>query len=591
MNEFRKFIGLKPFESFEEWNSDKEIAKAAMHLYEHIDNLELYPGLQAEEAKKPGDGAGLCAGFTVTRGLLADAVSVTRGDRFLTTDFTPFNLTSWGYLDCARDENNGSNGGMLGKLLFRTMGECYSAGSVYAHFPFVVPPTMEHYLIKQGVAHKYNFKRPKHIHEPVAVNTFQGVKQVLGDMRIFRTTYSQSMNDLTKGHGFFLAFDEPSKHRAERVMMYRALYSPGALDHYAGFYGSTTARLIGLKSYESRKGTMNVDIVRDVINLVPVHWICEEVAGIPLKSDLAPHGIHTEQEVYQMITVVFTFIFLNVDPVHSWVLRENALKVATILQGYIKARLQKVAAGNSLFSLSGLRDSVTHWLTGQEDHSDIFLRNLLLHGAANHSMDELSYNVFGLIVASVANYAQAMTHVVDFYLDEERAKERKHIKSLVMDPDSDELLAGYVREAMRLYPQAPGIFRDVHNDAEIFEGHDLPSIRVKKGDRLWVSLAKANVDSDAFPNPLVVNPARDPQQYSSFGRSEHSCLGELFCDKTMPQMMRAIFSLKNVRRAPGQSGRLKGYTQDLHGTKQHMYINAKGMVTPWPASMVLQYDC
>ena len=46
-----------------------------------------------------------------------------------------------------------------------------------------------------------------------------------------------------------------------------------------------------------------------------------------------------------------------------------------------------------------------------------------------------------------------MTHVVDFYLDEERAKERKHIKSLVMDPDSDELLAGYAREAMRLYPQ------------------------------------------------------------------------------------------------------------------------------------------
>ena len=38
-----------------------------MHLYEHIDNLELYPGLQAEEAKKPGDGAGLCAGFTVVR--------------------------------------------------------------------------------------------------------------------------------------------------------------------------------------------------------------------------------------------------------------------------------------------------------------------------------------------------------------------------------------------------------------------------------------------------------------------------------------------------------------------------------------------
>jgi linoleate 10R-lipoxygenase len=45
-------------------------------------------GLQAEEAKKPGPGAGLCPGYTISRAILADAVCLTRGDRFLTTDFT-----------------------------------------------------------------------------------------------------------------------------------------------------------------------------------------------------------------------------------------------------------------------------------------------------------------------------------------------------------------------------------------------------------------------------------------------------------------------------------------------------------------------
>ncbi len=54
---------LTEYESFLEWNSDKEIAEAAEHLYTHIDNLELYVGLQAEEAKKPVDGAGLCPGM------------------------------------------------------------------------------------------------------------------------------------------------------------------------------------------------------------------------------------------------------------------------------------------------------------------------------------------------------------------------------------------------------------------------------------------------------------------------------------------------------------------------------------------------
>ena len=44
--------------------------------------------MQAEQAKPPRVGAGLCPGFTVSRAILADAVNLTRGDRFLTTDLT-----------------------------------------------------------------------------------------------------------------------------------------------------------------------------------------------------------------------------------------------------------------------------------------------------------------------------------------------------------------------------------------------------------------------------------------------------------------------------------------------------------------------
>jgi len=45
-------------------------------------------GLQAEETKEPVPGAGLCPGYTVSRAILADAVCLTRGDRFMTVDFT-----------------------------------------------------------------------------------------------------------------------------------------------------------------------------------------------------------------------------------------------------------------------------------------------------------------------------------------------------------------------------------------------------------------------------------------------------------------------------------------------------------------------
>lgn len=49
-------------------------------------------GLQAEETKPPIPGAGLCPGYTISRAILADAVCLTRGDRFLTVDFTRLRL-------------------------------------------------------------------------------------------------------------------------------------------------------------------------------------------------------------------------------------------------------------------------------------------------------------------------------------------------------------------------------------------------------------------------------------------------------------------------------------------------------------------
>jgi linoleate 10R-lipoxygenase len=65
--------------------------------------------MQAEEAKILGPGAGLCpgkrkydkpncrfsysfTGYTISRAILGDAVALTRGDPYLTTAMTPYNV-------------------------------------------------------------------------------------------------------------------------------------------------------------------------------------------------------------------------------------------------------------------------------------------------------------------------------------------------------------------------------------------------------------------------------------------------------------------------------------------------------------------
>lgn len=157
MNEFRKAMSLTTFKSFEEWNSDKEVAQAARELYGHIDNLELYPGLLAEEQKPPIEGSGLCPGFTVSRAILSDAVSLVRSDRFLTNDCTPKALTTWGFNYIQPDNENKAFGGMLVTLLANTLPNTLSPDSVYALFPFNTPETMKKNLSNLNIDDEYKF--------------------------------------------------------------------------------------------------------------------------------------------------------------------------------------------------------------------------------------------------------------------------------------------------------------------------------------------------------------------------------------------------------------------------------------------------
>lgn len=90
LNEFRRFFGLKEYQTFEEINSDPEISGALRNLYEHPDHVELYPGIVAEEPKVPMvPGAGICPTYTISRAILSDAVVLVRGDRFYTVRHPP----------------------------------------------------------------------------------------------------------------------------------------------------------------------------------------------------------------------------------------------------------------------------------------------------------------------------------------------------------------------------------------------------------------------------------------------------------------------------------------------------------------------
>ena len=404
---------------------------------------------------------------------------------------------------------------------------------------------MKKHLRNMGVLKHYKTPPPPTAPIPhgQSVNTLRGVQRVLKDMGTFKTTYAETVGYLSNGYGFILAFDEPAKHAAARQLLGRALWTSGRMEEWAQMYERTACDLIEdrtwvLPNVGRHGGTACVDIVRDVLNVVPVHWVCEEIVSAALrrkkKKELDRHVSflficrpvsRSRRKSVQMASIPsrrctgcspsslralgdpdprliplqwlilpsplsFSFIFLNVNPENGWFLRENAKKAADVLQGYIKGNLEKLKMG--ILSLGGLRDSLIHFVSGQRDNSDRFLQSLLDAAPPDMTVDVFTYNVFGICVASTANWAMAATHVVNFYLDDARAEQKTHIEELVREdpPEAAALLEGYAREALRLDPQAPGIFRKAAQDTVV----DEEPISVKEGERIFVSLAHANMD-------------------------------------------------------------------------------------------------
>ncbi|KAI0060754.1 linoleate diol synthase, partial [Artomyces pyxidatus] len=589
--------GVCSLNEFRKWNPNPEIAVAAERLYGNIDNLELYVGLQAEEAKPVVDGAGLCPGYTISRAILSDAVALTRGDRFFTADYTPFNMTAWGFADCQRDTAGPGNGSMLGRLLLRALPGEYGANSTYTWFPLQTPESMKGYLGKLGIADQYDFVRPGDPGSVAVAKEYRDVEQILNSEQ-FKAPYAKKAARVVKGNGcvasspwlvvdadrsmlcnrFYLATEDAARGKRDQEEVLRLLAgSPEASDKIAQYFYEKTHALITSKSYTlADKNTRNVDIAKDVLRYVPLHWAATELAGIQLKADKHSAGTYTEEQLYGMLTDIYSFLFLDVDSSKLMKLEAQVKEHISELQHHIKSNLV-VGAGGRL-SVAGLVGSLQQLFSGTTKSKKSgrlpFADGLFERGAP---ADEVANNVLALLVGATVELSQSLINIVNFYLDDQS------VSSQLKSPDAKHAtLDGYIYEAMRIDPPFRGVYRESLIDQTV------GSIALKQGQRVFLDLAGASRDADVFPDAKKVDVTRAPKAKYLTGDGVTKSLGEDLTTKIMSGVLRAVFEFNNLRRGPGMSGALKRYKVFAENTLRYEYLGADQLPTPWPNTMVLQ---
>jgi len=325
--------------------------------------------------------------------------------------------------------------------------------------------------------------------------------------------------------------------------------------------------------------------VKDVINLLPIYWIADEIFDLQMKTKSNPHGSNRDQDLYDKFADVCNYVIVNSSPVHDWALHERARKTADDFIDRLKEHLVRLSG--SILSFDGITQTLSGFWAGR-NNSDNFLRQLLA-ARRTHPADQIAASLFSEVIPTAAIYSKAIAHIVNFYLDDDRKHAREDIARLstLRTPASEARVQAYAREALRLDPIISGVVRTVVADAHLSDGRE-----VRAGEQVVACVAEANLDKIFFePHPQAAIFNRTPVENAGiFGVERHGLLSEHFFEDTITPVLGTIFSLQGLERGPLKSSQFNRYRErSHHGFQEWVYINSRGQVTPWPASLVVQY--
>ncbi|KAI1141068.1 linoleate diol synthase precursor [Hypoxylon sp. FL0543] len=605
LNEFRRHFGLKRHDTFEDINPDPVVAGKLMALYDSPDAVELYPGLVAEKPKPPMCGSGLCVNVTTSRAILSDAVALVRGDRFYTTDYTPRNLTNWGF-NAANFDLKVNQGHVIHKLIFRAFPYHFANNSIYAHFPLVVPAENEVIHDALGTSELYSWEKPTRQLEPVVIRSYKAVSQVLDNSRDFYVPWGITTSSLVNPPRKAFANDSCLSGDESRSYVDGCLYEPEKWEtEIKRFFDQATKTLLknagqalppSPAAVPEATRELEVDVVRDVI--IPLHTrFVAEFFGLPTKTEeTSPRGIYTVHELYELLTAAFSAVCFDTDPANSFKLRTLCRELALYLEQLVRLDAEtdlKAGWVANVIARLGFKSKTNR--KGPDDKEKDsqdwpvlpdYGRQLITRMMEKGKTIEecVAGTVMPISAAGATVMSGLLTQCLDYFL----GTGKEHLPELYRltredTAEADEVLMHYMLEGIRLSgtivlarhvsptSQTQTVADDVpclYNPNNSSSPSPIPNPEPDRASSSWtynliptqhaiIDLVTASHDSQAFPDPESLRLDRPLSSYLPWGAGAHKCLGEGMTRVALAAAFKVLLRLPNLHRAPGPRGEIK----------------------------------
>jgi cytochrome P450 len=185
-------------------------------------------------------------------------------------------------------------------------------------------------------------------------------------------------------------------------------------------------------------------------------------------------------------------------------------------------------------------------------------------------VERVTRNLAGMVNGMVDNVTSAVSNAVDFFLSHPSAQEMvtEVAKAVIPggQPGADSAenhahrrrLWRVIREALRFNVPVPFLLRKAKEDLVLAPG-TVRETHVSKGTILFLGVCSAMLDEVAWERPLEFWPDRPWADADDliFGTGWHDCFGKYVAQAQIVEMIRALLTLPNFRRAPGRLGKLE----------------------------------
>jgi cytochrome P450 len=219
--------------------------------------------------------------------------------------------------------------------------------------------------------------------------------------------------------------------------------------------------------------------------------------------------------------------------------KEWSGNIAPLIFGALKQVERNALAQQALLELADYMTKLVHLYRGEP--ADNLISRVVESGSIGDTVTE--YELVGMLTHLLFAGHETTTNTIATGI-RQLLMEPRELARLKMDPRLDTTAPD---ELLRFDGPAKLVVRSVSEDLQ------LGGAQLRKGERVFLILAAANRDPQAFPDPTRLDVGRSPNLHVGFGFGPHFCLGaplaRLEAEIAIPTLIRRLPQLRLLDKA------------------------------------------